>query len=216
MLLAVTWVPTVGAQPERLELAEARETVDLWTARFEEASTGRDKVLAARQAIATAHQHGLASELSREVFLFLVDRAEEAVTSSAPCPIEYDSEGHGIHGRVSGALADWAAVNGLSTGEAARIALRDDPQDVAALVGSSDASALAIFQDAVASPNCVVVLVGARGFQVVDHSEAIGQIESVAYASPTDLALSLADVLDEFADPAAHTAADSVRAAQSP
>lgn len=197
-------------------LIEARDTLDELTAQFDRSESDREKRLAALRVLRFAHSQELFPELDREVFLYLVDEASEALTFGEPCPLDYDAEGHVIKGQLSGALIQWAAANGLSTSDAARIALREHPQDVAALVGSDDSLALGVFEDALAAENCVVVFIGAEGFAAVNHSEAIDQITTVADASPADLALALAEALDRFDDPEAHTAADSIRAAQSP
>ena len=99
--------------------------------------------------------------------------------------------------------------------DAANSAIFEQPTDLARLVGINDPSVIAVFEDALTADNGLIVLVATRGLILAGETSAIPQIQGAAEAAPSEVAMAIADALEDFATAEAQAAADAIRASKS-
>lgn len=211
MALVLGLVTAAGAPAQDDRSAGLQERADALAQRFEAAASEPDRKLAAAEALEMAREEGVLVEGEEEMRTYLLAEAAEAVVIDEPFPLAFDAEGHALS-ELSAEFVAWATAQGLDPEVAAWSAMREHPVDIGRLVGETDPAVLAVFTDGLAARNYLVAIMAARGLAVADHTESIETIGTLADSSPSDVAVTLAEVLDLYTDPDAHALADQIRA----
>ncbi len=125
--------------------------------------------------------------------------AREAITSSAPLWVLYDSEGTAIPGR-NPEFEAWCQANRLPLQDCMR-QVSYYPMDVKFLAVAKDRRAIPLLRQALYVANHATVGMAIRGLAWLNDTEAIATIEDICGRLPPRLAAGLMSALAEFDDP---------------
>jgi hypothetical protein len=179
--------------------------------RLDQADLEEEQKRIAAEGLRIARLSGRDVDREQEMVHILAESARKSLELGMPFPFPFDAEGRMTSSQVTSEFESWAAASGLALGEALRLAMYDQPTEIANLYGSSDSMAIAAFQDALTAENYFVAISGATALALIDHAESAPEVISLSYAVPFDVAEVLAYSLERFSDPAAQARAEEIR-----
>jgi hypothetical protein len=137
---------------------------------------------------------------------FLAQQAQAALDDDAPFPVDFDAKGMQNQG-YSRNFLQWSAVHHVKPYALYLTITQDIPARFLRLGYGGDIRGVPLLRSALKSRNYSIAVAAARALAMIQDNDSIPLLIDAINHTPHDCSVSIAMVLFQFRDPAAHEAA---------